>query len=453
MEKRIAILGGGITGLSAAFYLEKAGVKNITLVEAGQLGGKIKTLKEDGFLIEAGPDSFVTLKPHAINLIEELGLSDELIQPKTSDFYILKDGKMLRTPRGLHMMVPMDEEAFMQSELFSEEGKKRALQEKDIPVKESDEDESFASFITRRFGKEMLTNYAEPLFGGIYATPSDQLSMKATFPQLLQMEKSAGSVTAAIKGMAQPKKSTQNRSPFVSLKNGVQSLVEALVKSLKTTEVIQKTVESAYKDVAKNTFTVKFSDGYSIEADKLIIAFPVTATKSIFKNISPEAAEILDTFQTSSSKIITLAYRKEDIESEVSATGFVGVRNFTQKMTASTWSSEKWEGRAPEGVLLARCFYEGGNSGFTEAEEVDAAHKELAKLIGIKAEHPYRSWTCHWHNALPQYRLGHVERAKQLENIISGIPGLELAGAYLTGVGIPDCIRVGKEAAEKSITN
>ncbi|MGZ5282524.1 MAG: protoporphyrinogen oxidase, partial [Bacteroidia bacterium] len=370
-----------------------------------------------------------------------------------SDFYILKNGKMLTSPAGLKMMVPTDIEAFMKSELFSEEGKKRALQEKDIPVRQSDEDESFASFITRRFGAEMLENYAAPLFGGIYATPLDELSIQATFPQLCQMEKSAGSITAAMLQYVDNKPGEpDNRSPFVSLKNGVRSLVDALVSKLKQTEIVQKTIEKLYIDKSKNAFVIGFSDGSTLEADQVIMALPVSVAKTLMQNISADAAELLNDFTVSSSKIITLAYNKSDIKTDVNATGFVAVRNGYHRMSASTWSSEKWDFRAPEGILLARCFYDGNAfKNDNVSEEIELAHNELAQIIDIKANNPLHSWTYHWHNALPQYKVGHLDRVKALQQALSAIPNFHIAGAFLSGVGIPDCIRQGKEAAEKLI--
>ncbi len=453
MEKRIAILGGGITGLSAAFYLEKAGEKNISIVECSALGGKMLTMRDGDFLVEAGPDSFITTKPYAINLIEELGLSDELIQPKTSKFHILNHGKMLSSPKGLNMMVPTDLEAFMQSELFTADGKERVLQERNIPARESDEDESFASFISRRFGLEMLRKYAEPLFGGIYATPSEELSMQATFPQFLQMEKKFGSLTAAIENQPkQTESNIQNRSPFVGLKNGIHSLADALMKSLKNTNFVHKTIETLYKDSAKNAFTVGFSDGTTLEADIILMALPIVPAQKFMQEISKDAAELLSQFTVSSSKIVTLAYKKSDIESDVNATGFVAVRNGSQKMTASTWSSEKWPHRAPEDVLLARCFYN-GNDVVDEVSDIQRAHKELAEIIHVKAKNPLRTWSYHWKNALPQYKVGHLQRVAALEEMVAQIPNFEIAGAFISGVGIPDCIRQGKEAAERLIAN
>ncbi|RYD82809.1 MAG: protoporphyrinogen oxidase, partial [Sphingobacteriales bacterium] len=446
-------LGGGITGLSAAFYLEKAGAKNISIIECSALGGKMLTLKDNDFLVEAGPDSFITLKPHAVNLVEELGLSDELIQPKTSKFHILNHGKMLSSPKGLNMMVPTDMESFMQSELFTADGKERVLQEKNIPTRESDEDESFASFISRRFGLEMLRKYAEPLFGGIYATPSEELSMQATFPQFLQMEKKFGSLTAAVENQPkQTESNIQNRSPFVGLKNGIHSLADALMKSLKETQFVNKTIETLYIDRSKNAFTIGFSDGTTLEADQVIMALPVVAAQKLMANISADAAELLSQFTVSSSKIVTLAYKKFDIDSDVNATGFVAVRNGSQKMTASTWSSEKWPFRAPDNVLLARCFYN-GNDVVDEVSDIQRAHKELAEIIHIKAKNPLRTWSYHWKNALPQYKVGHLQRVTALENMVEQIPNFQLAGSYLRGVGIPDCIRQGKEAAERLVMN
>jgi oxygen-dependent protoporphyrinogen oxidase len=444
-KERIIVLGAGITGLSAAWYLEKAGYKDITIIEAsGRAGGKVQTLYEDGFIIEQGADSFITLKPFAMDLVEELGLSNELIAPLTSSFFILKDNKLQKVPEGLRMMVPVNKDAFMATAMFSEAGKQRVFEEVNIPPLLSDEDESFASFITRRFGKEMLDNYAQPLFGGIYATPAEQLSMKACFPQWLAMEQKYGSITKAVEEQPAPREN-MSRSAFLSLKNGIQSLIDKLRASLTHTQFILNTKVDDIELNHDNTYIIRCgADTY--HADRVISALPAKVIASLLEKQAAKVSAQLDSFTTSSSIIVTLAVKESQLTAPVSATGYVIANSENSPVTAGTWSSAKWAGRAPEGYALLRCFFGGGRS-YTDAELIELSTNELNKLIGLQGQ-AEKSWINRYANALPQYKLGHLDRLATLRKSLQSLPGFHLAGAFLEGVGIPDCIRQGKLAAE-----
>jgi protoporphyrinogen/coproporphyrinogen III oxidase len=444
MNRKVVIIGGGISGLATAWFLEKKGFTDITILEASErAGGKVSTVFEDGFLVESAPDSFITLKPNALNLVQELGLGEQIIEPLTSRFFIYKDGKLQASPKGLSMMAVIDEAAFRDTRLFSEEGKDRILQEKNIPPRMDGSDESFASFITRRFGKEMLDNYAEPLFGGIYATPSHELSMQATFPQFLALEKKFGSLTAAAEAFA--KGPQDNRSPFVSLKNGVGSLIEALVKALKHTTILTNArAESVQKTGAGYIVS---AGGKSIGAEEIISALPANSTALLIKDLFPETAAILQEFTVSSSLVVTLAYREENISGDFRATGFVVAKGERSELTASTWTSQKWAGRASEGYVLIRCFLQPGTQGERDTY-INKAHNSLKEILSIKGE-PEKAWVHRWDNALPQYKLGHLDRVKKLEDALRSHPDFILTGAYLSGVGLPDCIRQAEQAAEK----
>ena len=445
-KERIVILGAGITGLSAAWYLEKAGYKNITIIEAsGRAGGKVQTIYEDGFTVEQGADSFITLKPFAMDLVEELGLTDELIAPMTSSFFILKDNTLQKVPEGLRMMVPVNKEAFMATAMFTEQGKQRVIEEANIPALISTEDESFASFVIRRFGQEMLDNYAQPLFGGIYATPADQLSMKACFPQWLVMEQKYGSITKAVAEQPAPQEN-MSRSAFLSLKNGIQSLIDKLRDNLQHTQFVLNTKADRIEHNADNTYTISCGDS-NYHATSLICALPAKVIASLLSNQAAEISAYLNEFSTSSSIIVTLAVKEEQLAAPINATGYVIANSEKTPVTAGTWSSAKWAGRAPEGYALLRCFFGGADKAYTDEELLALSQNELNKLIGLQGP-VTKYWINRYANALPQYKLGHLDRLAALRKSLEALPNFHLAGAYLEGVGIPDCIRQGKMAAE-----
>ena len=443
----IIILGAGITGLSAAWYLEKDGFTDITILEQSpRAGGKIETLHEHGFLVEKGPDSFVITKPYALDLIKDLGLENELIFPKTNKFFILKDGKMVNPPKGLNMMVPTDLPAFLESKFFSWSAKHRILHESVVHTGLQEEDESFADFIVRRFGQEMLDLYAGPLFTGIYATPAEELSLNATFPMFKKMAQQYGSITRAVKKQPQP--SSSNRSTFQGLKNGMQTLSDTLIKKLQHTriklnsKVVQLTTDN-------QQYAIKTEDGDDYITTNLIITLAAQLTENLINSLSPKAAEVLGSFTSSSSRIVTLAYKTDKLTEPLLATGYVSAETEKNYVSAGTWLSSKWEGRAPEGHILLRCFM-GKNPGsfsLTNDQLIHAAHLEISKLLDL-TEEPEYYWVQRWDDALPQYKVGHLEKINALKKALSPFTGLLLNGSYMSGVGLPDCINQGMTAAK-----
>ena len=442
----IIILGAGITGLSTAWYLEKQGFTDITILEGSpRAGGKIETLHEHGFLVEKGPDSFIITKPFALDLVKELGLEDELIYPKTNKFFILKNGKMVSPPKGLNMMVPTDLPTFLESKFFSWRAKHTILHEAVVHPRLLEEDESFADFIISRFGQEMLDLYAGPLFTGIYATPAHQLSLNATFPMFKKMAQQYGSITRAVKKQPQP--SSSNRSTFMGLRNGMQTLSDTLIKKLQHTK-IKLNSKVSQVDYENLKYIVKTEDGDTYTTDNLTITLPADQTKNLLKSISPEASNILGSFTSSSSRIVTLAYKTDKLTEPLLATGYVSAETEKNYVSAGTWLSSKWDGRAPEGHILLRCFMGKNPETFslTNDQLIHAAHLEMSALLNLPEEPEYY-WVQRWDAALPQYKVGHLEKVKALEETLSKFSGLQLNGSYLSGVGLPDCISKGLKAA------
>ncbi len=444
----IIILGAGITGLSTAWYLEKDGFTDITILEQSpRAGGKIETLHEHGFLVEKGPDSFIITKPYALDLVRELGLENELIYPKTNRFFILKNGVLVSPPKGLNMMVPTDLPAFLESGFFSWPAKHRILHESVVHNGLSNEDESFADFITQRFGQEMLDLYAGPLFTGIYATPSKELSLDATFPMLRKMAQQHGSLTRAIN--KQPKQGSASRSTFMGLKNGMQTISDTLIKQLKHTKIkLNSTVVQLNSN--NGQYVIKTGNGDSYTTGNLIITLPACQTKNLLNSISPKSSEILGSFTSSSSRIVTLAYKTDTLTDPLLSTGYVSAETEKNLVSAATWTSSKWEDRAPEGHILLRCYMGKNPESLSLGNDqlIHAAHLEISKLLGLSAEPEYY-WVQRWDSALPQYKVGHLEKIKALHASLSSFPGLQINGSYLSGVGLPDCIYQGLMAAKK----
>jgi len=416
-NKPVIILGAGITGLSAAWYLEKNGFTDIIILDESPFaGGKISTIHEDGFLVEKGPDSFVITKPYAVDLIHDLGLDDQLIYPKTNRFFILKDGNLVNPPKGLNMMVPTDLPAFLESKFFSWHAKHKILQESTAKPRFSNEDESFADFIIRRFGNEMLDLYAGPLFTGIYATPANELSMNAAFPQFRKMAQQYGSITRAVKKQPQPAPASSSRSSFAGLKNGMQTLSDALIKQLKHTKIILDSkvnmLGMSPNENNTNNYQIKTESGVTYNTENVIVTLPSNKAKLILNQIAPVASDILGSFSTSSSRIVTLAYKTDHITEPLLATGYVSAEREKNHVSSATWLSSKWDGRAPEGHILLRCFM-GKNPEtltFTNDELIHAAHKEMSKMLSLTDE-PVHYWVQRWDAALPQYKVGHIEKS------------------------------------------
>lgn len=462
---QVVIVGGGITGMAAAYYLERlseaAGEPiDILLVERSpRLGGKVGTERFEGCLLDTGPDSFLAQKPWALELCRELGLGDEIISPLARQFYILLEGRLHKVPHELVALVPNKPEALWEASFLSLAGKMRASSEALIKPDHDLEDESLSSFMRRRFGEEFALRFAEPLMGGVHAGDPDRMSMAAIYPMYWQMEKKQGSISRALlerrlaaarHGAAPPP-----GSPFVALRNGMISLIERLEQRLTRTRILTGTGVESLSPLADGAFRVALSDGAEAIADSLIVTAPAFHTAQLVRPFAPDAATLLDQIPYTSSAIVTLAYRKETIRRPLEGTGFLVPRDQPLSITGCTWSSNKWAGRAPDDIALMRVFI--GQAGadalvmdHTEEELAALAHDEIAGLLDLEAP-PLFSRVYRQIHAMPQYEVGHLGRMQRVDASLNHTPALLLAGSAFRGVGLPDCIRQGKEAAEQSL--
>lgn len=462
--RKIVIIGGGLTGLSAAFYSRKlfkeAGYEpQITVLEkAPVLGGKIETLHKDGFVIEKGPDSFLARKTAMIDLAKELELDHELVttNPEAKKTYIVQNGRLYPMPPGLVLGIPTELKPFLQSGLVSGAGKLRALMDFVIPPRRSTEDEPLGELIERRLGREVLENITEPLLAGIYAAEMHQLSLHATFPQFGDVEREYGSL---IRGMMTGRKPQEThtgtrKSMFMTFRQGLQSLVHALIHELQSCELLTSTGAVAIHKTAADAsvasrYTVQLDNGTLLEADDIFVTVPTFAAAPL---LSPHVdTKELAAMNYASVANVIMAFEREDIENVFDGSGFLVPRKEGRDITACTWTSAKWLHTSPEDKVLLRCYV--GRAGAEESvglpdqELIARVRKDIRDLMGVTAE-PLFTEITRLPNSMPQYPVGHTANVATLRKELGDVmPGVYVAGAGYDAIGLPDCIRQAKEYA------
>ncbi|OME86975.1 protoporphyrinogen oxidase [Paenibacillus sp. FSL A5-0031] len=471
---RIVIIGGGISGLSSAFYLQREAERQgreleITIVDgAPALGGKINTLQRDGFVIEKGPDSFLARKLAIIDLAEELGITDELTttNPGAKKTYILHQRKLFPMPAGLVLGVPTEIGPFVKTGLLSWGGKLRALMDLVLPVRKEQSDESLGGFLERRVGNQVMRRIAEPLLAGIYAGDLKKLSLQATFPQFAASERKHGSL---IRGMQHNRKvsaaagalpAVAKGGTFLTFKGGLSSLVNALDKALSkvqrrlSTKVVEikRCADQAVSSASEGArYEVVLDSGETLWADRIVMTAPAYNAAELLAPLT-EVNELRAINYVSVANVV-LAFDKATFGLDFDGSGFVVPRSEGLQITACTWTSNKWLHSSPDDKVLLRCYV--GRSGDEEsvrlpdAELIKAVRRDIEETMGIKAEPLFVEIT-RLPRSMPQYPVGHVENMKQLRGRFEReLPGVWITGAAFDGVGLPDCIRQGKEAAQE----
>ena len=465
--RKFVIIGGGIAGLAAAHRLQEeigngASLQCVVLEAADKFGGKIATERFDGFVVERGPDSFISQKPAAIELCKKLGLGDRLVgtnreQTKT---YVYTGKKLVTMPDGLSLMIPTKFLPFAFTPLFSWPGKARMALDLIIPKKRGNGDESLASFVRRRMGEEALRKMAEPMLAGIYASDPETMSIHSTFPMFVQTEKKYRSLILGMlarKRQLLTQKPTKNHQPFslfMTLKNGLGEMVDAVIE--KSPDVSFR-ANAKVREVIKGEPTawrVVLEDGETIDADGVFFATPAKLSADFLRPFAPKVAELLNQIKYVSTATVTLAYRKEGFSHPLNGFGFVVPRTEGRKILACTWTSSKFPHRAPEGFVMLRCFVGGAlKEDLAEQDEETIAamvKKELADLMGIH-QAPEICKVFHNKKSNVQYRVGHAELIDSVQKELNAFPGLFLTGSAYTGIGIPDCIQNGTRTAESAI--
>ena len=430
----------------------------VTVLERGeQLGGPLRTVAREGFVMETGTDSFLTEKPWAAQLARRLGLESELI-PTRAEFrktYVVRGGRLVAIPAGFSLLAPMHMWPVLRSPLFSPWGKLRMALEPLIPQRTGAGDESLASFVTRRLGREVLDRIAQPLAGGIYTADPNELSMSATMPRFVEMERRHGSLMRGMRA-AEATRAAQQQSTsgarwslFLTLRGGVSALPDALAARLEGS--IRRGAEVASVERESDTWRITLANGSRIEADAVICAAPAYTAARLLRRIESHLADHLGYITYASAATVNLTWRAADFPRPPDAFGFVVPAIEKRKIIAGSFSSLKFEGRAPEGFILARVFLGGvmqtDMMKLSDDEMIAAAREEFRDLLGVAAA-PGMTEVQRWPAAMPQYAVGHLDRVAKIEAVAAQIPDLFLAGAAYRGVGVPDCVHSGEIAAE-----
>ena len=459
--KRIAIIGGGISGLAAAYSLEekrRAGIAvEYVLYEASaRFGGVLVTDRVDGCIVEAGPDSFLTEKPWAIDLGTKLGLADQLIGSNDADrkTYILVRGKLIEMPDGLMFMVPTQLAPTLLSPLFSAKTKLRMTQEWFHPPHKAAGDESVAAFVERHYGAEMVDRLADPLLSGVYGGEASQLSVRAVLPRFAAMEAKYGSLGRAMLAARRELSRTKPtvRPLFTSLKDGMQQMVDALVAALDSNALLSGVRVQGLSPEAGGW--VVSAGLQSDEFDAVILAVPTHAASALLQRSGKELASELAAIDYSSSVTVALGYDARVRQSLPPGFGFLVPRSEGKRILAATFVHNKFPHRAPSDRALLRCFLGGAHGEQLLAlpgdEILRIVREELAQILHLKAE-PLFARVFKWKAAMAQYGVGHLERLERIEALRQKLPGIALAGNGYSGIGVPDCVRSGTAAVEETL--
>jgi len=495
---RIAIVGGGMAGLGAARVLEDARAADPSVdwhlyEDERRFGGKVHTVRREGFVVEGGPDSAIIEKPWPIKLARELGIGDQFAESNEDirKSFVYTRGRLHELPEGIILMVPTRMVPFAMSSLMSWPGKARMGMDLLLPrggaATSGAADESLGDFVRRRLGREALARIAEPIVAGIHAGDPEQMSVRATFPMFLDMEQQHRSLIVA---MLKRRKARQKaaaardgaggtaaegttgtagastsgpRSYFYSFKGGLQDLSDAVVASLPAERLHGGAAVKAMapcgagcgtSGAGSGAYALQLADGTRVVADAVVLATPAWASGELLRATAPRPAADLSSIEYVTTATVSVAFRRDQVEHDLKGFGFVVPRAEGRPVMATTWSSSKFQGRAPDGHVLLRSFL--GRAGIEAAAQLDdeemtkVVRAELRQIMGISAE-PELVQIFRWPKGMPQYRVGHVALVEKIEAGVAGVPGVELAGGAYHGIGIGDCLREGAAAAERAL--
>ncbi len=471
----IAIVGGGITGLAAAYKIQaniqqqNLPLSYILVERESRLGGKILTENVGSFVVEAGPDCFISEKPAALRICQQLHLQDDLLRTneRYQRTYILWKSKLHPLPEGFMLLAPTNFFSFARDSLISPLGKLRVALDLVLPAKKSDKEETLAQFVRRRMGNEILEKIAEPLVAGIHAGNPETMSLKSTFPRFIEMEDQHRSlILGMMKRRRQLKHEKKQRGAqprytmFMTLKEGMAQISRSFQTRLTPSSILlEKQVASIalnYDSGSANTkrYTLFFNDGTSLNAQSVIITTPAYVAHRLLNEVNSALASELASIPYVSTATVSLAYREQDLFHPLDGFGFIVPRLEGRKIMASTWTSRKFEHRAPDHHVLIRCFVGGAHNESLALLDrtglVDIARGELRSILGIQAE-PLFGRAYRWEKSMPQYVVGHSDTVARIEKHVRSHHGLFLAGSAYRGIGISDCIVSGEHAALKAL--
>ncbi len=456
-RRRLVIVGGGITGLAAAHAAVTSGEPwDVTVLEAGsQPGGLLRTARRDGMVIERGPDSMITDKPWGIELARRVGLEDQIIStgPDHRRSFVVAGGRLEPVPEGFQLLAPARFAPLLGSRIFSLGGKLRMGMDLFIPRRSEDRDESLGDFVLRRLGREALERMAEPMIAGIYGGDPMQLSLRATLPRFHEMERDHGSV---IRGMWARSRHAAEKSGvsgaryglFVSFRGGMQSLADGVLAALPPGTVRPMTPVDSLRR-SRNDWELRLRSGEVARADAVLVASPAHLAAKALAELDAELSRELAAIPYASAATITLVYDRDLVAHPLNGFGFVVPSRERMTILGCTFSHVKWHHRAPAGTVLLRAFF--GNQAVETMDDTAleaAARRDLEPLLGITGA-PKDREVARAPRAMPHYLVGHLERVERIEALAARHPGLALAGNAYRGVGIPDSVRSGEEAARR----
>lgn len=461
---RIAVIGGGITGLAAANRLRELlpGVRLSLFEASGRLGGVLETVEHDGFLIERSADNFLTAPPAALELCRRLGMEDELVPTDESRrrAFVVRNGKLLPIPDGFFLMSPRKLLPMLRSPLLSIAGKLRLMAEPLVPrgpiaIAQGDlaADESVASFVRRRLGREVFERFVEPLVAGIYTADPEKLSIAATMPRFVEFERRHSSLLRATLGQSSGDKSTSGAryGLFLAPKRGLQSLVTRLVYRLPASAAhLEARIASV--DRVDNGWQLSGNSGARFDA--IIVALPAHCAANLLPTVNASLANELASIGYAGCAVVSLGFRRSQIGHPLDGFGFVVPQSERMRIIAGSFASLKYPGRAPRGDVLIRVFIGGAlHPEFLELPDAELrriAQDELGELLRITGM-PITADVARWPRSMPQYHVGHLARVARIEQLVDAYPTLGLAGNAYRGVGIPQCIASGEAAAERIV--
>ena len=482
--KRIAVIGAGASGLAAAHRLIELSNDgptkfDVTLFEASDSpGGVAGTRKIGEYLVETGPDMFITNQPAAINLCSRIGLSDELIPTETAHrgSLVLRKGKPVRVPEGFMLISPAKVWPVLTSSIFSPRGKLRMGLEYLLPRRKEQTDETLASFVKRRFGKEAFDRLIQPMVGGIYTADPEKLSLQATLPRFIEMEREHRSLIVASRKQAAVRESDAESDAesggsgaryglFTAPRGGISDLFNRLLEVVEEKSTVK--LGEPVAEVSSNNpdgYAVTLRSGKQFSFDGVVIALPSFHAASVLTSGGSDSADaqasdsvteligLLNGIEYSSAAVVVSGHRLADIEHPLDAFGLVIPAIENRKVLAISFTSRKFPGRAPDGRILLRTFVGGALQpemlDQPDEEILATVRAELRSLLGVGGEPDFME-VCRYERSMPQYHVGHCERVVRIRQLVAGLSGLELAGNAYSGVGIPDCICSGESAAER----
>ena len=478
--KKVIIIGGGVAGLAAAMKVKRAADAgadvDFVLVErdnrlGGKIDGEIVETERGTFVVDGGPDSFLTMKPAVHRIAELVGMTDQKLATDDSRklTLILKKGRLYPMPDGVMQFAPTKFVPFATTGLFSWRGKIRAGMDLFVPTKKlapgEFNDETLERFIVRRMGREILDRLAEPLVGGVHGSDPAQMSLAATFPNLLEMEQKYGCMIKGFLAQRRMAEEMRRKHPvdpanprtfFTAFKGGMHEFSAAMADFAGLAKM-QTGLAVTAVSTANGGWSVVLDDGSTLEGDAVILATESWAAEPLVRPLDASIADALAAIPASSSATVSLAFDESEIGIDMEAFGVLCPALEKSKLLAATYSSTKWPGRAPKGAVLLRGFVGGPQNQAimekSDEELTEVAEAELRRILGINpAAQPLFRRFYRWTLGMPQYTMGHLDRVADIENRSAAIPGLALAGGSYRGVGLPNCIESGEAAVSKLLS-